>query len=304
MKETMLFKMIFSRAKFVAFVLACALACGLLLGGCAVHNPDEQSDSSQDLRIVATTPAIAQICDKLDLDLVGVPESDNVPERYADVTTIGAAMSPDMEILSSLDPDVVLSPSTLESDLQQKYEAAGIEGEFLDVSSVDGLFASIEKLGQQFNCEDTAQTLLDEHTAFMESFNEQIEGKDHPSVLILMGVPGSYIVATEQSYVGSLVALAGGENVYAESQDEFVSSNTEDMLSRDPDIILRAAHGVPDEVMDMFAEEFSTNDIWSHFRAVQEGKVYDLPYDMFGMSATLGYTDSLNYLLPLLYEEA
>lgn len=304
MKETMLFKTIFSRAKFVAFVLACALACALLLGGCAVQNPDEQSDSSQDLRIVATTPAIAQICDKLDLDLVGVPESDNVPERYADVTTIGAAMSPDMEILSSLDPDVVLSPSTLESDLQQKYEAAGIEGEFLDVSSVDGLFASIEKLGQQFNCEDAAQALLDEHAAFMESFNEQIEGKDHPSVLILMGVPGSYIVATEQSYVGSLVALAGGENVYAESQDEFVSSNTEDMLSRDPDIILRAAHGVPDEVMDMFAEEFSTNDIWSHFRAVQEGKVYDLPYDMFGMSATLGYTDSLNYLLPLLYEEA
>lgn len=304
MKETMLFKTIFSRAKFIVFVLVCAFACGLLLGGCAVQNPDEQSDSSQDLRIVATTPAIAQICEKLDLDLVGVPESDNVPERYADVTTIGAAMSPDMEILSSLDPDVVLSPSTLESDLQQKYEAAGIEGEFLDVSSVDGLFASIEKLGQQFNCEDAAQALLDEHTAFMESFNDQIEGKDHPSVLILMGVPGSYIVATEQSYVGSLVALAGGENVYAESQDEFVSSNTEDMLSRDPDIILRAAHGVPDEVMDMFAEEFSTNDIWSHFRAVQEGKVYDLPYDMFGMSATLGYTDSLNYLLPLLYEEA
>ena len=32
---------------------------------------------------------------------------------------------------------------------------------------------------------------------------------------ILMGLPGSYIIATENSYVGSLVELAGGENVYA-----------------------------------------------------------------------------------------
>ena len=38
------------------------------------------------------------------------------------------------------------------------------------------------------------------------------EASDMSSYL-LMGLPGSYIIATENSYVGSLVALAGGENV-------------------------------------------------------------------------------------------
>ena len=116
-----------------------------------------------------------------------------------------------------------------------------------------------------------------------------------------MGLPGSYIVATENSYAGSLVALAGGQNVYAGSDQEFLNVNTEDMQARDPDIILRTAHALPDQVMQMFADEFAANDVWKHFRAVKEGRVYDLPYDQFGMSATFNYPDALQTLQPMLY---
>ena len=62
-----------------------------------------------------------------------------------------------------------------------------------------------------------------------------------------MGLPGSYIIATENSYVGSLVALAGGENVYTDTDQEFLTVNTEDMKTKEPDIILRAAHALPDQ---------------------------------------------------------
>ena len=44
-----------------------------------------------------------------------------------------------------------------------------------------------------------------------------------------MGLPGSYVIATENSYVGSLVKLAGGENVYQNTDQEFLTVNTEDM---------------------------------------------------------------------------
>ena len=56
--------------------------------------------------IVATSPAVADICDELELDLVGVCSSSvsTIPERYKDVTTVGTAMSPDMEIVASLSP--------------------------------------------------------------------------------------------------------------------------------------------------------------------------------------------------------
>ena len=73
-----------------------------------------------------------------------------------------------------------------------------------------------------------------------------------------MGLPGSYVIATENSYVGSLVALAGGENVYEGSTEEFLTVNTEDMKNKEPDIILRTAHALPDQVMEMFNEDFAT----------------------------------------------
>ena len=53
-----------------------------------------------------------------------------------------------------------------------------------------------------------------------------------------------------------------------------------------------------------FADEFATNDVWKHFRAVKEGRVYDLPYDQFGMSATFNYPDALQTLQPMLYSSS
>ena len=113
----------------------------------------------------------------------------------------------------------------------------------------------------------------------------------------------SYIVATENSYVGNLVELAGGINVYAGTDEEFLNANTEDMKTKDPDIILRAAHALPEQVKDMFAEEFETNDIWKHFRAVEQGKVYDLDPSLFNMSANFKYPQALEELEPMLYGE-
>ena len=109
------------------------------------------------------------------------------------------------------------------------------------------------------------------------------------------------MVATENSYVGSLVEMAGGINVYAGTQDEFLTANTEDMLQKNPDYILRTAHAMPDSVMEMFAEDFETNSIWKHFRAVKEGNVYDLPYESCGMSANFHYQDALAQLDEIFY---
>ena len=76
------------------------------------------------------------------------------------------------------------------------------------------------------------------------------------------------------------------------------------MQQKDPDIILRAAHALPDQVREMFTEEFETNDVWKHFRAVQEGKVYDLDLSLFNMSANFSYSDALTELQPMLYGES
>ena len=76
------------------------------------------------------------------------------------------------------------------------------------------------------------------------------------------------------------------------------------MKTKEPDIILRAAHALPDNVVEMFDKEFKENDIWKHFDAVKEGRVYDLTYEYFGMSATFDYPKALDELQPILYPES
>lgn len=257
-------------------------------------------------RIIATSPATADICDRLELDLVGVCSStiSTIPERYSEVEQVGTSMSPDMEIVASLSPDWILSPASLQSDLQPKYEAIDTDWAFLNLRSVPGMYRSIQELGEIFGREEQAQELVDEFTEFYEEYSTRNEGKESPKVLILMGLPGSYIIATENSYVGSLVELAGGENVYAGTDQEFLTVNTEDMKTKEPDIILCAAHALPDQVTEMFKEDFETNDIWQHFDAVQNDRVYYLTYELFGMSATFDYPEALEELQPILYPES
>lgn len=254
-------------------------------------------------RIVATSPAILDICDKLEIPLVGICSSSlsKTPERYRDVPTVGTAMSPDMEKLGSLAPDWILSPGSLESDLKPKYEALGVDYAFCNLSSVQGMYRSIQELGEMFGCRDAAAELVGEFTSFYSAYQAANVKKTRPRVLVLMGLPGSYVIATKRSYVGSLVELAGGENVYDDDDQEFLTVNTEDMKAKEPDIIVRAAHALPDQVQAMFADDFTTNDIWKHFTAVQQGRVYDLPYESFGMSATFKYQDALAYLQQLFY---
>lgn len=291
--------------KILSLVLAGVMA--LCVTGCVNQHPEEttSTNESREVRLVATSPAVVQICNRLDLDLVGICQStSDLPERYDGVTTVGMAMNPDLEIIKFLDPDYILSPATLQNDLQPKYASIGVSSLFLNLKSVEGMYASIEGLGEKFGREEEAAVMLEEFDSFMTEFAEKNAGKESPKVLVLMGLPGSYIIATDNSYVGSLVKLAGGTNVYGDGDgQEFLFANTEDMKTKEPDVILRAAHGLPDEARKMFAEEFSTNDIWQHFKAVQEGRVYDLDSNLFNMSANFSYEEALKALQPMLYGE-
>lgn len=256
-------------------------------------------------RIIATSAATADICDRLELDLSGVCSSttSKIPERYAEVKQVGTAMAPDMEIMASLRPDWILSPASLQSDLQPKYETMDTDWAFLNLRSVQGMYRSIQELGEIFDRKEQAQKLVDEFSGIYKNYVTKKERKERPRVLILMGLPGSYIIATENSYVGSLVELAGGKNVYAGTNQEFLTVNTEDMKTKEPDIILCASHALPDQVTKMFREDFKTNDIWQHFNAVKNDRVYYLSYELFGMSATFRYPEALEELRPILYPE-
>lgn len=288
---------------WMVFIVA---ACITVLAACGNDRTAEKSaEASKETKtVVAGTMVIVDILDKLGVDsVVGVPTtSSEMPERYKDVKGIGNAMNPDMEIVKSLNPDVFISVTTLQDDIEPTAKSVNMHTEFVDLQGIPQLQQTIRDLGKQFNREEAAENLAASYDKKLEEVTKFAEGKKKPKVLAILGVPGSYLVATENSYIGSLITAAGGENAIQGPSEEYLASNTEYLQQSKPDIILRLAHGMPDEVMDMFDKEFKTNTVWKHFDAVKNDKVYDLSEPLFQTTANLQVDEALDYLQHIFYE--
>lgn len=280
----------------------------LFVAGCSsgpkISEEELAKQDPENHRIVATTVSVTEIMDQLDLDLIGKPTSYKVlPERYDEVTEVGNPMSPDMELILSLKPKDVYSVTTLKYDLEEVFDEYNIETNYVNLESIDYMNEEILSLGEKYERKEEAEKIVERFEKKVEEIAEKTKDKPSPRVLILMGVPGSYLVATDRSYIGDLVEKCGGINVFSGEDVEYLSSNTEHIQQSNPDIILRAAHGMPDEVVEMFDREFKENDIWKHFDAVKNDRVYDLEELLFGTTANLAVEEALDELYEMLYED-
>ncbi|HFR4152398.1 heme ABC transporter substrate-binding protein IsdE [Bacillus cereus] len=291
------------RVKKIASVLM-AIILLMSIAGCSSPKKEtaKQVKSESKEHVVATTVAVTEIMDALEVDLVGVPTSSKtLPKRYKGLPEVGNPMSPDMEKVKSLKPSEVLSVTTLEYELKPVFDGVGMKANFLDLTSLKNMQSSISHLGKKYGREKQAEAVVTKLDKKVASIQKEVKGKKEPTVLILLGVPGSYLVATEHSYIGDLVKQLGGKNIVQGEQVEYLASNTEYLKKADPDIILRAAHGMPDEVVKMFDKEFKTNDIWKHFAAVKNNRVYDLEECLFGTTGNLAAIEALDELKKMMY---
>ncbi len=288
----------------------------LLFSGCASSPASDSAATSETISsefptLASTSVAICEILDALDYDRVlGVPETArSLPERYQTLPTIGAPMTPDYEIIRQLNPDYVLSPLTLESTLAEAYTNAGISSIFLDLSTVDGMYQGIASLGKLLGRETEATSLVSAYETYMKTYNTAVSNDgESPSILLLMAFPdGFFLIATEHSYVGDLLRLAGARNVYGEdyATDEsgFLTINTEDLIQKTPDKIFVFAHYSEEDAFSYMRQQFQDDTMWQYLSAATNGEIYYLPSAYFGMSASLNWTEALDYLQPLLYGE-
>src|SRR5690625_447626 len=264
----------------------------------------KENNDPEDHQIISTTVAVAEIMDALEIDLIGVPTTyKDLPERYDGLPDVGNAKSPDMELIMSLQPKEVMSVTTIQYDTEEFFEDAEVDARYVNLESIDDMHEDILSIGKEYDREEQAEAIVQNFEDKVTEIEERIEGKEKPTVLILLGIPGSYLVGTDKSYIGDLVEKTGGENVFSDEDVDFLSSNTEHLQQTNPDIILRAAHGMPEEVVKMFDKEFKENDIWQHFKAVQDDRVYDLEETRFGTTANLAAPEALDELVDMLYSK-
>lgn len=284
--------------------LILSLTLGTMLAGCSsTINEQQNTTETEGQRVVALSVSLVNILAELDVELVGVPESQyELNEKMKDVAKVGLSMSPDVEAIAQLKPTHVISLTTIESMIKPKLEQIGIEGTYLNLENIETLKASIKTLGELFDRNEEAESLIASFEAEVNETLESIEEKESPKVLILFGFPGNYLVATPSSFVGQMIELLGGINVVEDTSMAYAQANLEALIVEQPDVILRMTHGVKEDVIEMFAKEFSENPIWSQFEAVQNGKVFDLDDSLFNVSASLETPTALKELATILYE--
>lgn len=248
-------------------------------------------------RIVSTTVAVTEIFAKLDVKLVGVPKTEEtLPKHYQNVTKVGGAMNPSVEKIASLNPTRVYAVSTLRDQYDEAFKAQSVPVTYLKLDSVAQLEQTLTDLGNRYYRQKQAADEVNVIKNAVAKAKSRIHGRK-PKVLILMGLPGAgYMILTNKSYLGDLVRLAGGDNLYQSSKQIYLTPSNESLASKNPDIILRLAHAMPEVTVPQFKHEFKTNLVWKKMKAVKNQRVYDLQQPDFNASANLQVPTALKKL--------
>ena len=252
--------------------------------------------------VVATSVAVTEILDALGVKVSGVPSTSyELPESTEGAVEIGNPMSPDLEIIKSLNPTVVVSVDTLGSDYMNLFIENNIPSEFVSLESLDGLKEAITILGKKFDKNDEAKNLLNEIELKESEVKKKAETLENPEILVLFAAPGSTMIATSKSYIGSLVELVGGKNIIEDNSTSFTTYNKEDLAMLNPDKILVMVHALPEETKAALEAEMATDSAWQNIDAVKEGNVVYLDSEYFGMSANLKVIEGLDMLSDIVH---
>ncbi|MGX2961263.1 ABC transporter substrate-binding protein [Peribacillus sp. JNUCC 23] len=254
-------------------------------------------------RVITTSVPLTEMLYLLGVTPVGVPTSTNpIPEAFDSIEKIGSPMSPDLEAVVNLKPDLLLGSEALRSTLDKSVEGMDLKTAYLPTDSFDDLKLSFKTLGTYFNRTKEMNEVL---SSLLNKENEliaQSKGKDLPSVMLMMGTSDSFMVMSEGSYVGSLVKKLGADNIATSAlkvKETYSPLNMEDVVVADPDIIFVLASGDHGASEDMFQKEVKSNDTWTKLSAYKNDNVHILDYETFGVTsiknAEKALTEIANY---------
>lgn len=300
-------------------LLSMILVAGMMLVGCqndgqdvdqSTENPQpdqavQEETLVEEVKVVSATVSATNVLAKLDAEVVGVPTTtQTLPAQYADLPEVGQAMSPDLEIVASLEPDLFIMDSNFQASVEESLSQYGLNTFFFETGGYSDFVNSIKQLGVEINREDEAKKLVNEIEASVTKALEK-KGDQSPTVAVIFGAGENFMLATDTSYLGDLVKTLGATNITSKLDGDmssgYVQFSLEQILAQNPDYVLRFAHGNIEQTKKMFDEAFDANDAYQELDAVKSGKVYDLDPSVFNVSANLEITTAIETLGEIFY---
>lgn len=257
-------------------------------------------------KIVTTSVPLTEMLHILDITPVGVPTSTNpIPVDFDAITRIGSPMAPDLEVISSLQTDLIIGASSLQSSLDQALKGMNLPTAYLPTDSYDDLKLSFKVLGTYFGKEEKMNELLQNIVAKEKELETEAQGKELPSVMLVIGTSDSFMVMNEKSYLGSLVERLGADNIaksVLKAESTYSAMNLEDIVVADPDIIFVLASGDHGANEDKFKEEIEKNSAWKQLSAYKNDKIHMLDYSTFGVTSISNVETALTTIADYFYK--
>ncbi len=220
--------------------------------------------------VVAGIPLYTEIVIDLEaLDrLIAVAGSPDNPPEVVDLPRVGQSFSPNVEIILSMEPDLVLGPGDWGGE-RGKLELAGITVLTTPlISGIPDIFSTIRTVGMALGLKEGAEMLIGQIAEDIITIEaSSLAEEPLRATFLYASVPDTPPYAAGSGAIeNELILRAGGENIFFDIQG-FPQVSLEEIVSRDPEVIFTA----PSQI-----ENITSNTLLKTVSAVKNGRVYGI----------------------------
>jgi iron complex transport system substrate-binding protein len=194
-------------------------------------------------RIISVIPAVTEMLFAIGAgpQVVGVGSFDDYPAEVRKLPRVGALIDPDLERIIALKPDLVVVYAT-QSDLQKQLERAKIPAFRYEHAGLADIAITIRQLGARIGRNAEAAEVTRQIEQALDRIRHRTAGRSRPRTMLVFGrealaLRGIY-ASGGVGFLHDMLAIAGGENVFADVDRQSIQATTELVLARKPEVIL------------------------------------------------------------------
>lgn len=235
------------------------------------------ADVSPPQRIVSLSPGITEILFAIGVGdrVVGVTDFCNYPEKAKSLTKVGGLLNPSYETLITLKPDLIIHQPN-KHKIKNFGKKLGIQSLPISMLSFDEIFSSIKEIGIATHNEVGANQLIQSMREKIDFHRKRLAHVSQKSVLLILGISNDtmreiYGVGPK-TFLGEMLALAGGNNILAKTQAQYPKVSKEFIISESPEVIIEIGR------TDILTEESSLKrrQGWQKFSTIRAVKNNDI----------------------------
>ncbi len=217
-------------------------------------------------RIVSLNPTTTELLYALGAGdrLVGRTTYDRIPAAVLGVPDLGPGLRPNVEAVLAARPDlVVLYASQDNRDAARRLRAAHVPTVSYKVDRIADFARVTEALGRIVGDTLAARRTIDSVTRTLEATRARTARLPHPRVFWFLW-ENPLLAVGGGSFLNELLDIAGARNVYDSLPGPSPAVSFEDLLRRDPDVILASA---------ATRARMLSDPRWRSLRAVRDSQV-------------------------------